>query len=243
MVQKRYAYGSGGNSTLLHLPFLRSILISEAVLCYHRLVCWVAERGFCFWVAAVWHPSLQSLSELPCCEEPSGDLCPPYDLCKENGRFHTHRSTRQFLTLDVASSVVELTAIGWVVPGLIAHWFGKQGFRFASPSDDAAIRPGPMLTGTTRMHPMTRCTDRPLASTGSRSAASARVPSSGNVTATVSLPFTFRYYGTNYTQVRISSDGWGAADQVQAVGGRAAGALRAASFTAGVMEAHGRKFP
>ncbi len=34
------------------------------------------------------------------------------------------------------------------------------------------------------------------------------IPSSGNVTATVSLPFTFRYYGTNYTQVRISSDGW-----------------------------------
>lgn len=35
--------------------------------------------------------------------------------------------SRQFLTLDVASAVVELTAIGWVVPGLIAHWFGKQG--------------------------------------------------------------------------------------------------------------------
>ncbi len=35
--------------------------------------------------------------------------------------------SRQFLTLNVASSIVELTAIGWVVPGLIAHWFGKQG--------------------------------------------------------------------------------------------------------------------
>ncbi|MEK9136125.1 MAG: poly-gamma-glutamate biosynthesis protein PgsC [Bacteroidota bacterium] len=35
--------------------------------------------------------------------------------------------SRQFLTLDVASVTVELTAVGWVVPGLIAHWFGKQG--------------------------------------------------------------------------------------------------------------------
>jgi hypothetical protein len=32
--------------------------------------------------------------------------------------------------------------------------------------------------------------------------------SGGNFTATVTLPFTFRYYGVNYTQVRISSDGW-----------------------------------
>lgn len=35
--------------------------------------------------------------------------------------------SRQFLTLNVASATVELTAVGWVVPGLIAHWFGKQG--------------------------------------------------------------------------------------------------------------------
>lgn len=35
--------------------------------------------------------------------------------------------SRQFLTLEVAGSLVQLTAVGWVVPGLIAHWFGKQG--------------------------------------------------------------------------------------------------------------------
>ena len=35
--------------------------------------------------------------------------------------------SRQFLTLSLASATVELTAVGWVVPGLIAHWFGKQG--------------------------------------------------------------------------------------------------------------------
>lgn len=35
--------------------------------------------------------------------------------------------SRQFLSLDVAGSLVQLTAVGWVVPGLIAHWFGKQG--------------------------------------------------------------------------------------------------------------------
>lgn len=32
--------------------------------------------------------------------------------------------------------------------------------------------------------------------------------SGGNFTSTVTLPFTFKYYGVNYTQVRISSDGW-----------------------------------
>ena len=35
--------------------------------------------------------------------------------------------SRQFLIFNVASATVELTAVGWVVPGLIAHWFGKQG--------------------------------------------------------------------------------------------------------------------
>ena len=35
--------------------------------------------------------------------------------------------SRQFLMLNIASATVELTAVGWVVPGLIAHWFGKQG--------------------------------------------------------------------------------------------------------------------
>jgi hypothetical protein len=34
------------------------------------------------------------------------------------------------------------------------------------------------------------------------------VGSSGNTTVTLSLPFTFKYYGRNYTQVRVSSDGW-----------------------------------
>lgn len=35
--------------------------------------------------------------------------------------------SRNFLTIDVASSTIQLQAVGWVVPGLIAHWFGKQG--------------------------------------------------------------------------------------------------------------------
>lgn len=35
--------------------------------------------------------------------------------------------SRQFLTINLSSATVELTAVGWVVPGLIAHWFGKQG--------------------------------------------------------------------------------------------------------------------
>ena len=32
--------------------------------------------------------------------------------------------------------------------------------------------------------------------------------SGGNFTSTVTLPFTFRYYGIDYTQARLSSDGW-----------------------------------
>jgi gamma-polyglutamate biosynthesis protein CapC len=35
--------------------------------------------------------------------------------------------SRQFLTFDIAGNMVQLQAVGWVVPGLIAHWFGKQG--------------------------------------------------------------------------------------------------------------------
>lgn len=37
-----------------------------------------------------------------------------------------------------------------------------------------------------------------------------RVPyaSPGDFTVTVTLPFTFKYYGTNFTTVRVSSDGW-----------------------------------
>jgi poly-gamma-glutamate biosynthesis protein PgsC/CapC len=35
--------------------------------------------------------------------------------------------SRYFLALNLASSSLELQAVGWVVPGLIAHWFEKQG--------------------------------------------------------------------------------------------------------------------
>jgi len=35
--------------------------------------------------------------------------------------------SRQFLLIDLTSNMVQLQAVGWVVPGLIAHWFGKQG--------------------------------------------------------------------------------------------------------------------
>jgi poly-gamma-glutamate biosynthesis protein PgsC/CapC len=35
--------------------------------------------------------------------------------------------SRQFLLLDLTANTVQLQAVGWVVPGLIAHWFGKQG--------------------------------------------------------------------------------------------------------------------
>ena len=35
--------------------------------------------------------------------------------------------SRYFLKLDFASTSLELQAVGWVIPGLIAHWFGKQG--------------------------------------------------------------------------------------------------------------------
>jgi poly-gamma-glutamate biosynthesis protein PgsC/CapC len=35
--------------------------------------------------------------------------------------------SRQFLLIDVTTSTVQLQAVGWVIPGLIAHWFGKQG--------------------------------------------------------------------------------------------------------------------
>lgn len=35
--------------------------------------------------------------------------------------------SRQFLSIEVGASTVKLEAVGWVIPGLIAHWFGKQG--------------------------------------------------------------------------------------------------------------------
>lgn len=35
--------------------------------------------------------------------------------------------SRYFLKLDIGASTLELQAVGWVIPGLIAHWFSKQG--------------------------------------------------------------------------------------------------------------------
>jgi poly-gamma-glutamate biosynthesis protein PgsC/CapC len=35
--------------------------------------------------------------------------------------------SRFFLTINLVSTTLELQAVGWVIPGLIAHWFGKQG--------------------------------------------------------------------------------------------------------------------
>ncbi|HPE35027.1 MAG TPA: poly-gamma-glutamate biosynthesis protein PgsC [Bacteroidales bacterium] len=35
--------------------------------------------------------------------------------------------SRYFFTLNIASTTLELQAVGWVIPGLIAHWFAKQG--------------------------------------------------------------------------------------------------------------------
>jgi len=35
--------------------------------------------------------------------------------------------SRYFMSIDLASTTLELQAVGWVIPGLIAHWFAKQG--------------------------------------------------------------------------------------------------------------------
>jgi poly-gamma-glutamate biosynthesis protein PgsC/CapC len=35
--------------------------------------------------------------------------------------------SRLFLSFEIAASTIELHAVGWVIPGLVAHWFGKQG--------------------------------------------------------------------------------------------------------------------
>jgi len=35
--------------------------------------------------------------------------------------------SRYFLSIDLGTTTLELSAVGWVIPGLIAHWFGKQG--------------------------------------------------------------------------------------------------------------------
>ena len=36
-------------------------------------------------------------------------------------------ASRYFLSIDLTSSTIQLQAVGWVIPGLIAHWFAKQG--------------------------------------------------------------------------------------------------------------------
>ena len=36
--------------------------------------------------------------------------------------------SHHFLIFNTPNSTVELSAIGWVIPGLIAHWSAKQGF-------------------------------------------------------------------------------------------------------------------
>ena len=35
--------------------------------------------------------------------------------------------SRYFLHIDIGGTTVELQAVGWVIPGLVAHWFLKQG--------------------------------------------------------------------------------------------------------------------
>lgn len=36
--------------------------------------------------------------------------------------------SHQYFYLETASSTAEFSAVGWVVPGLIAHWSANQGF-------------------------------------------------------------------------------------------------------------------
>ncbi|MEM7187130.1 MAG: poly-gamma-glutamate biosynthesis protein PgsC [Bacteroidota bacterium] len=36
--------------------------------------------------------------------------------------------SHHFLVFNTSGSTLELSAIGWVIPGLIAHWAAKQGF-------------------------------------------------------------------------------------------------------------------
>jgi len=35
--------------------------------------------------------------------------------------------SRYFMKIDFLSTSIELQAVGWAIPGLIAYWFGKQG--------------------------------------------------------------------------------------------------------------------
>ena len=37
-------------------------------------------------------------------------------------------ASHQFLIIHAGESSIHLSAIGWVVPGLIAHWAAKQGY-------------------------------------------------------------------------------------------------------------------
>ncbi len=36
--------------------------------------------------------------------------------------------SHHFLVFNASGTSIELSAIGWVIPGLIAHWAAKQGF-------------------------------------------------------------------------------------------------------------------
>ena len=36
-------------------------------------------------------------------------------------------ASREFLSFDIGLETLELQAVGWVIPGLIANWFLKQG--------------------------------------------------------------------------------------------------------------------
>lgn len=36
--------------------------------------------------------------------------------------------SHQFLLFNTATSTLEFSAVGWIVPGLIAHWSVKQGY-------------------------------------------------------------------------------------------------------------------
>lgn len=35
--------------------------------------------------------------------------------------------SRYFLSFEITTGTIELQAVGWVIPGLVAHWFTKQG--------------------------------------------------------------------------------------------------------------------
>jgi gamma-polyglutamate biosynthesis protein CapC len=35
--------------------------------------------------------------------------------------------SRNFLFVEIGTGLLQLKAVGWVIPGLIAHWYSKQG--------------------------------------------------------------------------------------------------------------------